>query len=154
MKDTVERTLLFFKPRAVISGQWMHAIGFITTLPGLRIVGIKMIPRPSQTEVETLYDEHRGRDYFPWLCEQLIGQPIVVLVIEGERAIERVRRILGPIKPEDAPKYTIRGYFKVDTFARSREQQRAVNNTAHASSDADAATKEIPIWFSPDELLT
>lgn len=152
MEDTVERTLFFFKPRAISSGRWMHALGFIT-VTGLRIIGIKMIVDPSQREIEALYAEHRGRDYFPWLCKQLIGQPIVALVIDGERAIERVRRILGPTEPEKAPKYSIRGYFKTDNFARSREQQRAVDNTAHASSDAEMAEREISIWFSPDELL-
>ena len=121
--------------------------------PDLQMVGLKMIPRPTRHKVETHYSEHMGRDYFPWLCDQLDGHPIIAIAISGKNAIARIREIVGPTKPEDNPSNTVRGRFSTDRFDTSRKEQRAVNNVVHAASSAEDAKLELGIWFNLTELL-
>jgi len=149
----VERTLVLIKPHAFQRGLTPYILAMLDD-PQLRIVGLKLIPCPTEDQVARHYQEHCDRDYYPWLCRQLSGHAIVAIVLEGKQAIQRVREIAGPTKPEEAASSTIRGRFSDDSFALSRQEQRAVNNVVHAASDPEAAKAEIRVWFDPGELLS
>lgn len=145
-----ETTLVLIKPHAI---HLTHPILSMLLRPCLRITGLKLIPRPTRGRVEEHYREHRERDYFTWLCDQLDGHPIIAIAIAGKNAVTRVREIVGPIKPEDNPPWTIRGRFSDDTFACSREENRAVRNVIHAASSVEEAERELGIWFNSTELI-
>jgi nucleoside-diphosphate kinase len=78
--------------------------------------------------------------------------PVVVLVLEGNTAIQTVRNIIGGTNPLTADIGTIRGDLTIDDFAQADKENRAVRNLMHASSDAEEAKREIKVWFSKDEL--
>jgi nucleoside diphosphate kinase len=59
----------------------------------------------------------------------------MVLVYEGENAVDRIREVLGPTDPAKAPGGTIRRDFGHDVMV----------NTAHASDSADNAKREMGI---------
>ncbi|MBN2651129.1 MAG: nucleoside-diphosphate kinase [Spirochaetales bacterium] len=59
----------------------------------------------------------------------------MVLVYEGENAVERIREVLGPTDPAKAPGGTIRRDFGHDVMV----------NTAHASDSTDNAIREMGI---------
>ncbi|MGA2667054.1 MAG: nucleoside-diphosphate kinase [Patescibacteria group bacterium] len=147
-----ETTLVLIKPHDVYRRQITPILSLLDT-DNLRITGIKMI-RPSLQMVEDHYQEHAGKDYFPWLCEQLDDQPVVAIAISGKNAVKRIRGIVGPTKPEDNSSYTIRGKFSDDTFEASRREKRAVRNVVHAVSSLEDAERELKIWFRAEELLT
>lgn len=149
---SVETTLVLVKPDAVERNLTSLILSMIES-DELRIVGHKKLPRPNRSKVEEHYRKHRETDYFPWLSEQLIDHPIDVVAIRGENAIQRVRDIIGPTKPEDNPPYTIRGRFSEDRFDVSRKEERAVRNVIHASSCTEDANHEIWVWFNPAELI-
>jgi nucleoside-diphosphate kinase len=64
------------------------------------------------------------------------------MVLEGERAIARVRELMGATKPAQAAPGTIR-----KDFAESIEA-----NVVHGSDSAESAAFEIPYFFPGLEL--
>lgn len=78
--------------------------------------------------------------YKPSDCpKELMNQPgkvkSMILVYEGEDAIEKIRLVLGPTDPTQAPSGTIRKEFGSDVMV----------NTAHASDSIENAKREMDI---------
>ncbi len=61
--------------------------------------------------------------------------PIFALVYEGEDAVRKIRKVLGPTDPTKAPYGTVRAEFGNDVMV----------NTAHASDSPENAQREIDI---------
>ena len=59
----------------------------------------------------------------------------MVLIYEGENAVEKIRKVLGPTDPTKAPGGTVRREFGSDIMI----------NTAHASDSAQSAVREMAI---------
>jgi len=87
------------------------------------------------------------------LVEYMTSGPIVVMVLEGNRAVEVVRKLVGPTSPHSAPPGTIRGDYSIDSPDLAAEEGRAVYNLVHASDSASEAEREIRFWFKPEELI-
>jgi len=77
---------------------------------------------------------------------------LIAMVLEGENAIERVRKIVGYTDPAKAEKGTIRGDLGVDYIAKSSMEKRKLENLVHAADSPEAAKREIDVWFKKDEL--
>lgn len=86
------------------------------------------------------------------LFEYMASGPIVAAVIEGIHAIDMVRKIAGNTLPVFANMGTIRGDYSVDSPAVANIEKRAIKNIMHASENAEEATNEIKLWFTPAEL--
>jgi nucleoside-diphosphate kinase len=71
------------------------------------------------------------------------SSPVVILILQGENAINRIRDLLGPTDSTIAPKGTIRGDLGTDRM----------QNIAHASDGVDAAKAEIARFFGKDEIF-
>ncbi len=153
MSSTVETTLLLIKPHAVRAGHVPAILKMVATL-GLQIVGRKDVEKVDRVTARENYRPHSDREYYPWLCRQLTGQPVVVIALRGEDAIDKVRRLAGSTDPAEAAPGTIRelGRFTQDVMAKSRQEERGVDNVVHSSDNANA-TREVAVWFTPDELL-
>ena len=81
-----ERTLSIIKPDGVEKG----VVGRVITCfeqAGFKIVGMKMV-RLSKAQAESFYEEHRGQPYFDGLNAFMVSGPSVVMVLEGEDAIQ------------------------------------------------------------------
>jgi nucleoside-diphosphate kinase len=87
------------------------------------------------------------------LVEFLMSAPVVAMVIEGEAAVSAIRKIVGATEPASAVPGSIRGDLVHDTYALSNAQNRPIRNLIHASGTVDEAKTEIPIWFTPTEIL-
>lgn len=88
-----------------------------------------------------------------WLIDFMMSGPIVKIALEGPRAIEVVRKIVGATIPTKASPGTVRGDFSCDTAALASLEKRAVKNLIHASSNDKEARDELSLWFSKNELL-
>lgn len=120
---------------------WMKAVGE-KTQKTYEAKGIKM----SRTALE------HGRMVREQLVDFLAMSPILSLVIEGHNAVAHVRKIVGATSPEHAAPGTIRGDYSIDTYQLADTSRRALQNLIHASESAAEATREIGIWFNPDEI--
>ena len=138
----MEKTLVIIKPDGVQRSLVGEIIGRFERR-GLRIVGLKMMQiTPELAQIH--YAEHRGKDFFDRLIKHITSAPVVVIVFEGQQAIEIVRRTIGDTNPADAEPGTIRGDLGLMTS----------RNLVHASDSPQTAEVEVPRFFSPEEILS
>ena len=131
----MERTLSIIKP----DGVEKNVIGEIYKRfedSGLTIVEAKML-HLSREQAEGFYAVHKERPFFNDLVDYMISGPVMVQVLEGEKAIEKNRELMGATNPAEADEGTIR-----KDFATSIEE-----NTVHGSDGPDTAKEEISFFF-------
>lgn len=140
MKKTAERTLSIIKPDAVSKNH----IGAICTLlekSGLKIVAAKML-HLTRSEAEAFYAVHKERPFYQELVQFMLTGPVVVMVLEGDNAVNKNREVMGATDPAKAAPGTIRA-----TYASNIEE-----NAVHGSDSLENAKNEINFFFDEDEL--
>lgn len=137
----MERTLSIVKP----DGVKKNLIGEVIKRfeqKGLRIAALKML-RMSVDDAKGFYIVHKERPFYDSLTGFMSEGPIVVVVVEGENAISKVREIMGATNPKDAAPGTIRADFASDIE----------HNIIHGSDSKESASYEIPYFFSSLEMF-
>ncbi|MBC7764743.1 nucleoside-diphosphate kinase [Microbacteriaceae bacterium] len=156
MSTHIERTLILFKPDAVQRG----VVGEILTRferVGLKIVGTKMIS-PTKEQFYKHYEEigqvitRRGEKVFNNVLNNMTDGPVIAMVLEGIDAVDLVRKLVGTTEPKSSAPGTIRGDYSHMSYGYGDEQDKGIPNLIHASGDQADAKKEVPHWFSEDEL--
>ncbi len=130
-----EQTLVLIKPDAVRK----NVVGKIISMyevNGLVINSCKTITTDKSILFKH-YEEHVGKDFFESLLAFMNNEKIFVLIIEGEDAIERARKINGATDPNKSSGNTIRKLFGTDIQ----------KNAVHGSASKEEAVREINIWF-------
>jgi nucleoside diphosphate kinase (EC 2.7.4.6) len=87
------------------------------------------------------------------LIRYMTSGPIVLVVLKGNRAVEVVRKLVGPTAPHAAPPGTIRGDYSIDSPDLAAEEDRVVYNLVHASDSPEEAEREIKFWFKDEEII-
>jgi nucleoside-diphosphate kinase len=137
----MERTLSIVKP----DGVKKNLIGELIKRfeqKGLRIAALKML-RMSVDDAKGFYIVHKERPFYNSLSGFMSEGPVVVVVVEGENAISKVREIMGATNPKDAAPGTIRADFASDIE----------HNIVHGSDSKESASYEIPYFFSSLEMF-
>lgn len=136
----MERTLSIVKPDGVRKNIIGDVLGRFEK-NGLKAVALKMASL-SRKEAEGFYAVHKNRPFFASLTEFMSSGPVVLMVLEGENAIKKVRDIMGATDPKNAAPGTIRR-----DFADSIE-----SNIVHGSDGPDTASFEISYFFNALEI--
>src|SRR5262245_27597385 len=137
----MERTLIILKPDAVQRG----LVGEIITRferKGIQIVGIKFMKIPLSL-AEQHYAPHKGKPFYDGLVKFMTSSPVIVLALAGKDVINIARKMMGATFGSKAEPGTIRGDFGVSNSF----------NLIHGSDSAESATRELGLFFKPDELL-
>jgi nucleoside-diphosphate kinase len=137
----MERTLVIIKPDGVQRG----LIGPILTRlerRGLRFAGLKLV-QITPDLASRHYAIHKGKPFYEPLIRFITSGPVVVAVIEGDDAIDIVRKTMGATNPAAADPGTIRADFGLEIG----------RNLVHGSDGPETAAYEIPLFFTDDELL-
>lgn len=137
----VERTLTIIKPDGVAQnniGDILHAF----EENQFKIVAMKML-RLTKEQAEGFYAVHRGKPFFESLTTFMSSGRIVVMVLEAEDVINRLRAVMGATNPANAGEGTLR-----KRLATSIE-----HNVIHGSDAPDTAAFEIGYFFSEMEIL-
>lgn len=137
-----ERTLILVKPDGVRRG----LIGEIVSRferKGLRVAALKLM-RFDADLAERHYAEHVERPFFPDLKEFITSGPVAAMVIEGDEVVTLTRKIAGATKFTEAEPGTIRGDY---AFSMTE-------NLVHGSDSPESAAREIPIFFTDDEIMS
>ena len=137
----MERTLIILKPDAVQRGLCGDILARFER-KGLQIAGVKFMRIPQQT-AETHYAPHKGKPFYEGLVKFMTSSPVVVLALQGKDAITIARKMMGATFGSKAEPGTIRGDFGVSNSF----------NLIHGSDSPEAATKELGLFFKPDELV-
>jgi len=137
----MERTLAIIKPDAVAAG---HA-GEIMAMyekAGLRMAAMKKV-HLTKKQAEGFYAVHRQRPFYKPLCRFMSSGPCILLVLTGEDAINRNRKLMGVTDSTKAAKGTIRARFGTDIQ----------HNAVHGSDAPSTAAFEIGYFFNAFELF-
>lgn len=136
----IERTFSIIKPDAV-RRNLIGAIYQRMEAAGLKIVAAKML-HLSKEQAQGFYAEHQGKPFFDELTDYMSSGPVMVQVLEGEKAVSRYRELMGKTNPEEAACGTLR-----NDFAESLRF-----NSVHGADSFNSAEREIAFFFSNDEL--
>jgi nucleoside-diphosphate kinase len=137
----MERTLSIVKPDGVRKNLVGEVVGRFEK-NGLRVAALKMI-RMSRDEARGFYIVHKERPFYESLTDFMSEGPIVVMVLEGEDAISKVRGIMGATNPKEAAPGTIRADLASDIE----------RNMVHGSDSPESAKYEIGYFFSSLEMM-
>ncbi|NBV50465.1 nucleoside-diphosphate kinase [bacterium] len=132
----MERTLGIIKPNSVSKNH----IGRILTMgeeAGLKLVNMQM-KTLSQAEAGGFYAEHKERPFFQSLVKFMTSGPVLLVVWEGNGAVEKWRQVMGATDPAKAAPGTIR-----KLFADSIEA-----NSVHGSDSVTSAQRETAFFFA------
>ncbi len=132
--------MVIIKPDAVnrgLIGEVIHRF----ERKGIKIIGMKMEHLSSKV-LEEHYAHLVGKDFFPSIKKFMQRAPSVLMVLEGRRVVDVVRRLAGVTEGTEALPGTIRGDFSL-----------SIQNTIiHASDSKESAEKEIRRFFREEEI--
>lgn len=131
----MERTLILVKPDGV-ERKLLGEIISCYERKGLNILALELILADTET-AKRHYAEHVGKPYFDELIKYITENKLCALVVEGENAVEIVRKINGDKDPLKSDLGSIRGKFSIEK----------TRNLVHASDSVENAKREINIWF-------
>jgi len=138
---SAEKTLVILKPDCLNQG----AAG--TVLERFERAGFAIIACKMTRLTTALLREHYAHlahmPFFPEIEKFMGSRPVIIVVLQGDRAVDRVRELLGPTDSAKAPKGTIRGDLGTDKMA----------NICHASDSPGAAAAEIQRFFAANEVF-
>jgi nucleoside-diphosphate kinase len=139
--QTLEQTLAIIKPDAVGQNQIGNIIEYYER-DGLSIIAAKMMHMTPE-QAKSFYAVHKDRPFYQELVDFMISGPVLVMVLEGDSAIAKNRRIMGATDPSKADPGTIRA-----DFATSIER-----NAIHGSDSAETAKHEVNFFFKHNEIF-
>lgn len=131
----MEKTLVLIKPDAV-KRKLMGEIISVYEKSTLHIKSMKIIKATNEIAKEH-YEEHKEKPFFHELIDYITSGEMCALIIEGDNAVEEVRKLNGATDPKEADPSSIRG-----KYALSKSE-----NCVHASDSIESAEREIKIWF-------
>ena len=91
----------------------------------------------SRELAEEHYAEHREKHFFEELVEFITTTPVVAMRVEGEGAIQVMRRLMGATNPAEAAPGTIRGDLALSL----------PDNLVHGSDSPESAQRELKLFF-------
>ena len=150
----IQQTLVLVKPDGVARGLSGEVIKRFEQR-GLKIVALKLV-HINMDKAKQHYTkdvtERRGKRVRDMLLSYITEGPVVAMVVEGVRAVENVRKLVGATESKEAIPGTIRGDFSHVSFTYADEKEMPVKNLVHASANEEEAKMEIALWFSIDEI--
>lgn len=136
-----QQTLSIIKPDAVGNNNIGEIIARFEKA-GLSIVAAKMM-HLSQEQAQGFYAVHKERPFFKDLVGFMTTGPVMVMVLEGENAVNKNREIMGATDPKKAAAGTIR-----HDLANTIDE-----NCVHGSDAPETAKEEIAFFFKNGEVV-
>jgi nucleoside-diphosphate kinase len=131
----MERTLILVKPDAFARNLTGEIIARFER-KGLRLAALKQMTMTTEL-AEQHYAEHAEKPFFGELTSFITSGPLVAMVLEGDRAIEAARQVIGATDPLKASPGSIRGDFAIEVG----------QNMVHGSDAPESAAREVALFF-------
>ena len=131
----IEQTLSIVKPDAVERNLENRIKSFFKE-KNLKIIKNKKV-HITKEEAAEFYKVHQTKPFYQNLCNYLSSGPIMVMVLEGEEAVSRNRKIIGATDPVKAKDGTLRKLYGLSID----------KNSVHGSDSAESAKAEIDFFF-------
>lgn len=104
-------------------------------------IGSYKIEKLTEEVIEDHYSHLLDKPFYPKLKNYMMSAPVAVMVLEGENAVEKLRKLMGPTDSTKAEPDTIRGKFGTDI----------TYNAIHGSDSLENAKIEIERFFKPKQ---
>jgi nucleoside-diphosphate kinase len=136
----MQKTFSIIKPDAVASGKAGKILSLLED-NGFRIVALRMT-RLSQSQAEGFYAVHKERPFYSSLVKFMTEGPVILMALEREDAVKKLREVMGATNPANAAEGTVR-----KLYAESIER-----NAIHGSDAPETAAEELKFFFNFVEL--
>ena len=136
----LQKTFSIIKPDAVATGKAGKILSLLES-SGFRVVGLRMV-KLSQPQAEGFYAVHKERPFFKSLVTFMTEGPVIVMALEREDAVKKLREVMGATNPANAAEGTVR-----KLYAESIER-----NAIHGSDAPETAAQELAYFFTGIEL--
>lgn len=73
--------------------------------------------------------------------------PVMVQLLEGEDAIQTLRKVMGATMPKEAEAGTIRNLYAEHEYTGG-----VIENAIHGSDSIESAQREVDFFFKPGEI--
>ena len=123
----MQTTFSIIKPDAVANGNAGKILSLLEA-NGFRIVALRMT-KLSQSQAEGFYAVHSARPFFASLVKFMTESSVILMALEREDAVLKLREVMGATNPANAADGTIR-----KLFAESIER-----NSIHGSDAPETA---------------
>jgi len=137
----MEKTFIILKPDCMEKKLWGQVLDRFAQA-GFEIVGCKM----AQLGPDILREHYAhvaDKPFFPEIEQFMSSRPVIMLILQGEGVISKVRELLGPTDSTKAAAGTIRGDMG----------ESVMINVCHASDSPETAAVEIDRFFKPGEVM-
>ncbi|MBI5766792.1 MAG: nucleoside-diphosphate kinase [Verrucomicrobia bacterium] len=138
----MEKTFIIFKPDCMQK----RLVGSVLSrfeAAGFDVIGCKMA-RLDPALLRQHYAHVAAKPFYPEIEKFMSSRPVIMVALQGQDIVQRVRDLLGPTDSRKAAKGTVRGDFGTDMMI----------NIAHASDSVENGQAEIARFFKPEELFT
>ena len=136
----MERTLVIIKPDAI----QRSLIGSVITRfenKGMQVIACKLM-QITEKLAAVHYAELADKPFYPRIRDYMTDGPSIILVLQGPKAINIVRSVMGSTFGQEAQPGTIRGDYSNGGF-----------NLVHGSDSSESAKREIDLFFKPEEII-
>jgi nucleoside-diphosphate kinase len=137
----MQRTFTILKPDTVSAGNAGLVMDRLIK-EGFRIRAVKML-HLTKLQAEGFYYVHKERPFFGDLVRFMTEGPIVLMILEAEGAIEKLRKLMGATDPGKADANTIRKQFG----------SNIERNAIHGSDGPETFAYEMSYFFSQLEVV-
>src|SRR3989344_8979150 len=128
MANVKERTLVLLKPDAVQRNLVGEIVGRFERA-GLKIVAMKfLLPTKEQAYAHYKINPNLPQNILDHLANFLSASPVLAMVLEGNKAIPIVRKLVGSTEPLQSAPGTIRGDYPLDSYDLADKDGRAGRN--------------------------
>jgi len=131
----MERSLILVKPDAFARNLTGEIIARFER-KGLRLAALRLMTMDREL-AERHYAEHVGKPFFEELVSFITSGPLVAMVLEGEKAVEAARQVIGATNPLEANAGSIRGEYAIAVG----------QNMVHGSDSTESAAREVGLFF-------
>jgi len=133
--NNLEQTLSIIKPDAVERNLDSEIKSFFEK-NNLKIIKSKKV-KISKEEASEFYKVHQTKPFYGELCSYLSSGPIVVMILEGENAVSKNRKLMGATDPTKAEDGTLRKMYGLSID----------KNSVHGSDSIENGQIEINFFF-------
>jgi nucleoside-diphosphate kinase len=136
----MQKTFVIFKPDCMEQKHVGEVLGRFESA-GFTVVGCKMA-RLTPALLREHYAHVADKPFYPEIEQFMSSRPVIMLALQGDNIVAKVRDLLGPTDSRKAAKGTIRGDFGTEMM----------KNVVHASDSDENAQIELKRFFKPEEL--
>ena len=137
----IMKTFTILKPDTVKAGNVGAIISKIEK-EGFRIRAMKML-HLTEAEAQGFYYVHKERPFFGSLVKFMTEGPVIMMVLEADNAVEKLRAVMGATDPAKADAGTVRKQFGTNIE----------RNAIHGSDGPESAAFEIAYFFNQLEIV-